>query len=100
MKQIGEQQRAAGYPDYVHPLIGKPGAGWYLLKGKTKFGPFTTAQMIVGLEGRQVDSLALVWRDGMPDWVKAARVFTPAGLSDSGRVELRDPLKRGTQEHW
>jgi len=50
---------------------------WYYSEGDKQIGPLSAAQLLECAQSGQMTRSALVWREGLPDWIKAKEV---AGL--------------------
>ncbi len=47
---------------------------WYYSKNGTQFGPVEESELRAKLAAGEISPVDLVWKDGMPDWLPAARV--------------------------
>lgn len=47
---------------------------WYYSKNGTQLGPIEESELRAKLASGEVSAVDLVWRDGMPDWLAAAKV--------------------------
>ena len=54
-------------------------AEWYLRAAGGQRGPLTAGQVRGLVAAGEVDSMALVWREGMAGWVPVGMVFGPSG---------------------
>ncbi len=47
---------------------------WYYSKNGTQLGPVEESELRAKLGSGEISAADLVWRDGMSDWLAAARV--------------------------
>ena len=74
---------------------------WYFMDGQTRKGPFSTEDLLPALLTMAEPRLTKVWREGMPDWVRAGALpefsgkLPPRAPSGSAYTDREQP--RGAQ---
>jgi hypothetical protein len=59
---------------------------WYYSKNGTQLGPVPQGELISKLTAGEISPTDLVWREGMGDWLPAARVAEFQGINASSPV--------------
>jgi len=93
----------------------EPSAEWFYEKGGRQLGPFTEEELLSLVERDEITVGALVWRDGMDDWVslreaglEGLKIQPPsiqrrwtmrkAAIREGFRPQIRSTLARGWQQ--